>query len=142
MSDMVSHYTELDAWKLADRLREMIIAFTGRKPANTDVRYCSQITAAIDSACANTAEGFGRYSPSEFRQFLRIARGSLLETQDYLRSALKRDFISDDEHHEMDAFADRAARANTRLQAYLRTREAKANAERTPNRRRTTHSEP
>jgi four helix bundle protein len=125
---MVSQHTDLDTWKLADELRDLIIAFTGREPASRDGRFCSQIRSAIDSACANTAEGFGRYAPSEFRQFLRIARGSLLETQDHLRSARKRGFIEDEAHEKMTRLAERSARANTRLQAYLRSREAQEHA--------------
>jgi four helix bundle protein len=52
---------------------------------------------AIDSVAANISEGYGRYSFVEMRQFVRIARGSLLEHNTWSVKAHNRQLISDEE---------------------------------------------
>jgi len=49
-----------------------------------------QLVRAADSIGANIAEGTGCGSYADNRRFIRIARGSLRETQHFLRRAYKR----------------------------------------------------
>ena len=58
-------HTETDAWKLADQVRvEVYRLCSSRKwQAHQDLR--NQLTDAVDSACANMAEGFARFYPKE-----------------------------------------------------------------------------
>jgi four helix bundle protein len=116
------HFTELIAWQLADQLRQEVIAFTDRLPACRDHRFCTDIRGSSESACSNTAEGFGRFRPTDFRRSLEIARGELEETQDHLRSALKRKYLIGSDFERMWRLAVRAITANTALQKYLRTK--------------------
>ena len=53
----------------------------------------SQIRRAATSICANIAEGQGRLTKGEFRHFLGIARGSLLELETHLAIALDSDSL-------------------------------------------------
>ena len=48
-------------------------------------------------APANIAEGFGRFSPREFARFLRIARGSLLETRNHVLKAKANGYVTDED---------------------------------------------
>jgi hypothetical protein len=81
---MVRTFWDLEAWQLCDQLRRELEASIATPDVRRDGKFCDQIRGSIDSACANTAEGFGRYYPAEFRRFLAIARGSLTETQNHL----------------------------------------------------------
>lgn len=115
------HFTELIAWQLANELREGVIALTSTSPIKRDFKFRDQILDSADSACANTAEGFGRFRPAEFARFLGIAKGSLQETQDRLLSARKRGYVSDREFAVLWRLSIRAITANSALQQYLRT---------------------
>lgn len=53
-----------------------------------------QMVRAADSIGANIAEGTGRGTLEDNRRFIRIARGSLYETQHWLRRAYKRNLLS------------------------------------------------
>ena len=53
-----------------------------------------QIVKSADSIGANIAEGTGRGTLEDNRRFIRMARGSLYETQHWLRSAYRRDLLS------------------------------------------------
>jgi len=65
------------------------------------------------------AEGFGRSTHAEFAQFVGIARGSLMETQDKLDEALQSGYIAQVEHDELFRLANRAIGAATKLIVYL-----------------------
>src|SRR5919106_1474600 len=53
-----------------------------------------QLVRAADSIGANIAEGTGRGTFVDNRRFVRIARGSLNETQHFLRRAYKRQLLT------------------------------------------------
>ncbi|WP_208096138.1 four helix bundle protein [Nostoc sp. 106C] len=53
-----------------------------------------QIVRSADSIGANVAEGFGRGNYQENKRFVKIARGSLNETQHWLRRAYTRNLLT------------------------------------------------
>ena len=77
-----------------------------------------QIVRAADSVGANIAEGSGRGSFQDNRRFVKIARGSLKETQHFLRRAYKRNLISDNQVAEIKPIIDELA---PKLNAYFRS---------------------
>jgi four helix bundle protein len=117
----VRRFEDLIAWQLAFQLQEEVFAFTTRGPAVEDVKYCDQIQESSRSAARNTAEGFGRYRPKEFGQFLRIAGGSMHETKNHLLDGLQRGYQSSEDHERRRRLCLRAIKANSRLQRYLQT---------------------
>ena len=53
-----------------------------------------QIVRSADSIGANIAEGTGRHNFQDNRRFVKTARGSLNETQHFLRRAFKRNLLT------------------------------------------------
>ncbi|MEI7851989.1 MAG: four helix bundle protein [Kiritimatiellales bacterium] len=74
---------------LADRIWDVVI------PWNLFAKHTvgRQLVRAADSIGANIAEGNGRRDTNDNRRFVRIAWGSLNETQHFLRRAYKRKLI-------------------------------------------------
>jgi four helix bundle protein len=75
-----------------------------------------QLIRAADSVGANIAEGTGRGTFVDNRRFVRIARGSLNETQHWLRRAYKRHLLNDNEVRGLKSTVDELA---PKLNAYL-----------------------
>lgn len=110
---------EFDAWKLSWELKERVVAFTAMNPAARDCKFCEEILKAARSAPDNIAEGFYRFNPPDFANFVRAAKGSLGEVRNQLHHAHLRKYISDDEFDELRRLCQRAIGASTGLRLYL-----------------------
>jgi four helix bundle protein len=77
-----------------------------------------QIVRSADSVGANIAEGEGRGSYQDNRRFIKIARGSLQETQHWLRRAYKRNLLTNEQVETLKPIVDKLAPT---LNAYLRS---------------------
>jgi four helix bundle protein len=117
----VKRFTDLRAWQLANRLKLSIYEFTAKPPASNDRRFCDDSRSAIDSVTSNIAEGFGRYDHREFAQFLKIARGSLTETQSHVIDAFSRNYVSQAMFERMWKLSEEAMASVTALFDYVRT---------------------
>ncbi len=80
---MVKTHKDLDVWKKSIALTKMIYEFTDELPGSEKYGLISQMRRAAVSIPSNIAEGAGRSSHAELRNFVNIALGSLteLETQ-------------------------------------------------------------
>jgi four helix bundle protein len=54
-----------------------------------DRKFCEPLRDAVRSPPRNIAEGFGRYNPGEFVQFMDVAIASLDETDNHLRDGVE-----------------------------------------------------
>jgi four helix bundle protein len=79
---------------------------------------CQQIVRSADSVGANIAEGEGRGSYQDNRRFRKIGRGSLQETQHWLRRAYKRNLLTNEQIVILKPLVDRLAPT---LNAYLKS---------------------
>jgi four helix bundle protein len=77
----VRSYRELIAWQKAMDFVTEVYRATRTFPKEEIYGMTSQLRRAAVSIPSNIAEGQGRQTTGEFRQFLGHARGSLLETE-------------------------------------------------------------
>ena len=84
-------YTRAD--ELSDEIWEIVSNF---KYFERDT-LGKQMTRSADSISANIAEGFGRYFYKENRQFCFYARGSLMETKNWVGKCFRRGLIPENQ---------------------------------------------
>lgn len=79
----IRHHRDLQVWNEAMTLVRDVYQMTATFPKEEAFGLAAQMRRAAVSVPSNIAEGAGRGSRAEFRQFLFVARGSLaeLETQ-------------------------------------------------------------
>ena len=87
---MVKRYQDLKVWQRAMQMVKEVYGITASFPADEKFGLVSQIRRAAVSVPSNIAEGQGRLTKGEFKQFLGHARGSVfeLETQILLSTDL------------------------------------------------------
>jgi four helix bundle protein len=110
---------EFDAWQLAWELKARIGRLTAINPVACDRKFCDEINEAARSAPDNIAEGFYRFNPADFANYVRIARGSLGEVRNQLKHAHSRGYVNDAEFAELFGLCRRAIGAATGLRLYL-----------------------
>ena len=113
-------FEDLVVWQLSVALRRLVYRFTRAGPAARDLLFRDQIRDAAASAPRNIAEGFKRFDPPEFANFLKIALASLTETQNHLLHGREEKYFTDDEFTEAWRLNCRALKAGNRLHDYLR----------------------
>lgn len=113
-------FEDLIVWQLSVHVRDAVYALTETGGASRDFKFRDQIRDAASSAPRNIAEGFLRYSPPEFAQFMNIAKGSLGETQNHLLHGKQQKYFSEQDFTDVWRLTCRALRAANRLHAYLR----------------------
>ena len=84
---MGHNYKDLIAWKKAKEYAIYVYEFTWRFPDKEKFGLSAQLQSAAVSVVSNIAEGQGRLTKGEFRHFLGLSRGSLLEVLTQLEIA-------------------------------------------------------
>jgi len=92
---MVRTYRDLVVWQKAMELVTEIYRATQNFPKEETFGLISQIRRASVSIPSNIAEGQGRLSEKEFRQFLGNARGSLSEVETQVIIAKNLGYLDD-----------------------------------------------
>jgi four helix bundle protein len=110
---------DLEAYQLAVQLRRRIFELTKREPAASDVKFVEQIRDAARGGSRNISEGFSRFAPTEFRQYLNYARSSLNEVKDEIEDGFDNEYFSEKERDDTRALLERANGAIARLMEYL-----------------------
>jgi len=89
-----TNFEKLRVYKLAENLADKIWDVVAKWDYLAKDTVGKQMIRAADSIGANIAEGTGRGTPLDNRRFIRMARGSLYETQHWLRRSYKRALLS------------------------------------------------
>lgn len=99
----IRNFTDLVVWQEGHRLALLIYRRTKKFPKVEQFGLVSQMQRAAVSVTSNVAEGFGRRSAKEKRQFYYIASGSLTELQNQVLLSRDLGYINIQEYHEIDA---------------------------------------
>ncbi len=91
----IERFEELESWKKARELANLIYDVTEHERFKKDFRLCGQVRDASGSIMHNIAEGFDAGSDPEFIRFLKISRRSASEVQSQLYLALDRKYIAE-----------------------------------------------
>jgi four helix bundle protein len=83
----VKSFRDLAVWRKSMQLCLQIYQLTRQFPREETFGLTGQLRRASVSAPSNIAEGFGRRSAADYRAFLAIARGSILEIETQLEIA-------------------------------------------------------
>lgn len=81
---MAQDFQDLTVWQRAMELSEAVYCLTKTFPQDELYGLTSQLRRASVSIASNIAEGRGRGTDGEFRQFLSVAQGSTYEVQTQL----------------------------------------------------------
>ncbi len=111
-------FQDLKVYQLAEQLADEIwdvVATWGNFAKDT---IGKQLVRSADSIGANIAEGTGRYRYQDNKRFVRIARGSLYETQHWLRRAVRRKLLTPE---QASSLRDIVKNLVPMLNAYLRS---------------------
>ena len=98
---MVQSYRDLVAWNKAMDLVTEIYRVTHNFPKEELFGLMSQLRRAVVSIPSNIAEGKGRLSKGEFRQFLGNARGSLAEVETQILIAQNLNYLNEAEANNL-----------------------------------------
>jgi len=110
MNAKIERFEELIAWQKARGLAREIYRVTEEGRFSRDFGLKDQIRRAAVSIMSNIAEGFERGRPSEFQQFLSIAKASCAEVRSQLYIALDANYIKDELFNELMSKAEEVGR--------------------------------
>src|ERR1700758_3374562 len=103
---MAQSFRDLVVWQRAMQLTVAVYKLTQDFPRAEQYGLTSQIRRSAVSIPSNIAEGQGRGSAGEFRQFLGVARGSNCEVQTQLELARALNLGSPDLIDEAEALSE------------------------------------
>ena len=113
-----TNFENLRVYKLAEELADEIWKIVFRWNAFAKDTVGKQIVRSADSVGANIAEGTGRHNFQDNQRFVKIARGSLNETQHFLRHAFKRNLLISADVKRLKPLVDNLA---PQLNSYLKS---------------------
>src|SRR5690606_40647112 len=113
MAGIVKSYRDLQVWREAVDLVELVYRASAAFPADERFGLTSQLRRSSVSIPSNIAEGHARPSTRDYLRFLGISLGSLAEMETQLLLAQRLGYID-------DATLDRALQASDRVGRMLR----------------------
>ena len=117
----IRNHEDLIFWQLTEKLRERVFAFTARSEVARHEDFCDDIRRSARRAPAVISEGFYRFRPKDNANYVRMALGSIGETKNHLKEALKEKYLDEAEFRICWRLAVRATGAGNGYHAYLRS---------------------
>jgi four helix bundle protein len=97
-----STYKDLIVWQKSIQLVTDIYALTKTFPMDERYGIVSQINRAVISIPSNIAEGWGRELSKNYLQFLRVSRGSLMETETLILIAKNLHYVNEKDFNQIN----------------------------------------
>jgi four helix bundle protein len=117
--ELAKMYENLDAWREATNLAVKIYQVTKNFPKEEIFGITSQLRRASISISSNIAEGAGRKSKKDFKQFVHMDSGSLNEVENLLYICSRLDLIMAASHKELQELVEKVGRLIGGLLKYL-----------------------
>jgi four helix bundle protein len=121
----IRKFEELEIWKLAKELYEIISPLSNNLKKNKDFRFAEQIKSSSGSIMDNIGEGFERSSRLEFINSLGISKGEAGELKSQLHRLKIDSYISEKQFQEFYNKADILCARIANFISYLNTTEHK-----------------
>jgi four helix bundle protein len=118
----IERFEDFIAWQKARALTAEIYKLTEKGRFARDYGLKSQMQRAAVSTMSNIAEGFERGKPTEFHQFLSIAKGSSGELRSQLYVALDVNYLDPENFKVVMASAEEVGRLVGGLRASVERR--------------------
>jgi four helix bundle protein len=115
----------LEVYTLSRELIILIYKLTKKFPSSEKYGLRSQVRRSAISVSLNIAEGSGKETNKDFANFIRIAIGSLIETDTSLKIAVDLKFISADDYSQMDKSIEKIYFKLIGFHKYLKSNYAK-----------------
>ena len=112
------NFEKLEVYQLSEKLADEIWDIVKGWDNFAKDTIGKQIVRSADSIAANIAEGEGRYNFQDNRRFIKIARGSLYETINWLRRAYTRNLLTNEQIKRLNSVIDELS---PKLNAYLKS---------------------
>ena len=118
-------FEEIEAWKEARILSNMVRVFTQRAIERKDWTWANQTGSAVLSVMSNIAEGNDAQTDAEFITFLGYAKRSSAEVRSHLYAGLDRSYLSKEEFREAKMQVEKVAKMIAALIRYLKKNQRK-----------------
>lgn len=126
MEKKITSFPDLIAWQKARLLTAKIYRVTSQGSFAKDYGLKDQIRRGAVSVMSNIAEGFERGRPSEFHQFLSIAKGSCAELRSQLFVAFDADYLRETDFNALMDAACEVARIVGGLRAAVHRKKSQS----------------
>jgi len=113
-------FTRLRVWRAAHELSLDVYRVTANFPKYEIYGLSAQVRGAAASVGANIAEGQRRGTARQFIAFLRVAQGSLAETQHFVILARDLGYLNQDDYARLDGLATEVEKMLVAFQKRLR----------------------
>ena len=114
---VIRSHQDFIAWQLCEELADLIIEITATGAVTKDAELCDQIRRSSGAPGPHIAEGFGRFKPREFAHYLRMAVGSLMETETWLQRGKRNGYWKRETFDRAKSLCDRALDMTRKLLA-------------------------
>lgn len=115
----IREFEDFECWQCAREATRYIYRLTRGDRFRGDPDLVRQMRRASVSVTSNIAEGYERGGRKEFRNFLKIAKGSAGEVRSQLYVALDENFITEAQFEEAKMMWETASRKIAGLRSYL-----------------------